>query len=279
MRYVPQGQAEYTCEFQIKDKTGVFRTREMRVPFPTSEVHPTGAERGYIYRGYAGREVVVLARCTIPATDAALARMNRWFKVSSKQQAQQPAPTHMSNLGTGDCCTLPTVVVTGCQYGGLSYEDGGCNSPSQPIEDYTNCYYFGECGGGGGGGGTGSGGGGGPSQPPTVTPYEQGPVAFAICVLGALGSLAAFDAVAGSFSEWWSARQEYDSARRMLDMIYANPDYLEPGAKGLWEYRVEQAKLRMDAAIGAVRSATGVSFITLGTAATACGVAIVLPTI
>ncbi|HEX8694071.1 MAG TPA: hypothetical protein VF746_16740 [Longimicrobium sp.] len=53
-----------------------------RVRFSASELDPEGRTTAYRYRGYTpGDQIVAAVDCVIPATDAAVARMNRWLDV------------------------------------------------------------------------------------------------------------------------------------------------------------------------------------------------------
>ncbi|MBB4635555.1 hypothetical protein FHS01_001567 [Longimicrobium terrae] len=138
------GETEYGCTFEIRNPAGGYRTRRAHIHLPAPELHPLGMLREYRYRAFAGEELVISARCMIPATERAGKRVDRLFNVFREhQQKPDDAIRSMSN----ECC--PTVEVTTCQYGG-SYYDGDCEGATTPEEDYSACYYFGECGGSGG---------------------------------------------------------------------------------------------------------------------------------
>lgn len=113
---------------------------------------------------------------------------------------------------------------------------------------------------------------------PTPTPYEQGPLAWGTCVLAVLGTAYTIDQVAGAFESWWQAQQEYDSARRMLDAIQENPGAYTAEMMSLWEFRVEYAEDRRDAAIDSIREKTGGTYWALAGAGAACTLAAFLPT-
>lgn len=139
---------------------------------------------------------------------------------------------------------------------------------------------------------TGGGGGGGPKSPsptapkpcpdygcPTPTsPYEEGPLAWGACVLAVLGTAYTIDQVAGAFESWWQAQQDYESARRMLEAIQANPGSYTAEMMSLWEFRVEYAEDRRDAAIDSIREKTGGTYLALAGAGAACSIAAFLPT-
>jgi hypothetical protein len=103
-------------------------------------------------------------------------------------------------------------------------------------------------------------------------------LAWAACVLAVLGTTYSVDQVADAFTKWWDAQRAYESAKRTLDAIYANPQAVSPETAGLWEFRVEYHRDRRDAAMNAVSDATNTSYWALAGAAVACGAAVFLPT-
>jgi hypothetical protein len=149
------------------------------------------------------------------------------------------------------------------------------------------------CGGGGAGaddgGAVGSGGGGGdgtlrePICPDygCLTPYEEGPLLWAGCVLALVGGGMSVDIVGDKFVAWYDAHKALVSARRALDTTLAmqRAGYvINPADIELLFYKVEQATLRRDDAVGAVEEATGVSIVTLLAAGFTCGAAVAAPT-
>jgi hypothetical protein len=152
-----EGLTPVPCTFAIRTDHEGFRSRQAQVNFPAAELHPYGARRAYLYRRYAGAELVLVAHCAIPATDAALRRMDRTFNVD--REVQRPGGITASGcVTTEEGCTLDPVIVDAC-VGGGTYPD--CDTAYD--EDYDACYDFGDCGGsgdwewsGGGGGGEGA---------------------------------------------------------------------------------------------------------------------------
>jgi hypothetical protein len=174
----------------------------------------------------------------------------------------------------GECD--PLLSIDWCSGGG-----GTCASstPAPGLADPMEATVMGCPGGDGGGTGSGSGGSGGTVSPPAApTPFNEGPLAWAACVLAVLGATYSVDQVAGQFSDWWEAQRAYESAKRMLDAIYANPQGVSQETTALWEFRVEYQRDRVVAARSAVMDATNTSYWALGTAAVGCGAAAFLPT-
>lgn len=164
--------------------------------------------------------------------------------------------------------------------------DGGggqCMSGAGSEMSISSCPIGGGPGGGGGSTGATTGGSSGSSTgSPTGSsftgPAAEGPLAWAACVLGVLNSAYSIDQVAGAFQSWYDAQRDYESARRMLDAIYANPAGTTQETISLWEFRVEYKRDQRDAAIDAVHQSVGGSYWALLGAGAACGVAAFLPT-
>jgi hypothetical protein len=171
----------------------------------------------------------------------------------------------------------PSTDLNWCQGSG---DDGGgqCMSGAGYEMSISSC----PIGSGPGGGGGGSVGGGGSTDGSTggsfTGPAAQGPLAWAACVLGVLNSAYSIDQVAGAFQSWYDAQRDYESARRMLDAIYANPAGTTQETISLWEFRVEYKRDQRDAAIDAVHQSVGGSYWALLGAGAACGIAAFLPT-
>lgn len=162
--------------------------------------------------------------------------------------------------------------------------DGSCqmSSPTTGGPESVSamgCETGGDGGGVGGPGMVGPGGGGGEvgTGSSFTGPAAEGPLAWGACVLGVLGSGYSIDQVAGAFESWWSTQREYESARRMLDALQANPESTTPEMMSLWEFRVEYHQNRRDDALAAVHEKVGGSYWALVGAAAACGIAAFLP--
>lgn len=159
----------YTCTVAAVDERGSFQSRHATIRFASAEQHPEGARRSYLYRGYSGTDLVLVARCVIPATEAAARRMDRAFRVGRGGE-DTGSFTTMGCVPADKGCTLAPVVVTAC-VGGATYP--ACDDGVEA--DHDICSDFGGCGGGGGwswsGGSSGGGGGvttssdGGPACP------------------------------------------------------------------------------------------------------------------
>jgi hypothetical protein len=117
-----------------------------------------------------------------------------------------------------------------------------------------------------------------PPYYPPPSGFNDGPLAWATCVLAVLVTTYSVDQVADAFTTRWDAQRAYESARRTLDAIYANPQAVSPETVGLWEFRVEYHRYRRDAAMSSVSDATNTSYWALAGAAVACGAAAFLPT-
>lgn len=149
------GDVTVTCSVYSRASGGIHgakvRVRQLTVRFPQSEAAPAGATRSYQYRGYAnGADLVLYSNCEIPATDAAVRRMNAIFRVKQDRGSQGPptsGPVLMGCVSEGSC-TLDPITVTACQYGG---EYPNCNVPGDGDHDYDWCGFWNECGGGSGG--------------------------------------------------------------------------------------------------------------------------------
>lgn len=137
--------------------------------------------------------------------------------------------------------------------------------------------FLADCPGGNlGGGGLGGSAGGNGSSPPVSTVGNQGPAAFAACVgtlLILMGSTAIMQPAADNLYE---ARSEYDSAKRMYDVVMENPHTLE--MELLYAHRVEVAKVGYDGAILGYAGAAGTAVGAVIAAVVACSPGMILPT-
>ncbi|HEX8394245.1 MAG TPA: hypothetical protein VF665_18015 [Longimicrobium sp.] len=271
----PQGTANgltsLPCWVQIPDGFGGFRSRESVVNFPESDLHLSGRRRMYQYRGYAGDSLVFEATCVIPATENAARRMDRIFRVQRSPEKTLSLMSEEDPCGKAGCLLNP-ITVTAC-VGGNTYP----NCDEKP-EDHDQCYDFGICGSDSGTGWTGGSTGGGGGDPAATSPYEQGPLTFAACVLAVTGSVYTINQVGNLFTEWWAAQKDYESAKRILDAIYANPGSVSQATVEVYELRLDLARQRLDAAIGAVKGGTDMTGFALLGAAVACGASAFLPT-
>jgi hypothetical protein len=146
---------------------------------------------------------------------------------------------------------------------------GSCISGVSPsLGDFDTLAGCGEPGGGGGGTKT-------PSRPPP-TPTDEGPGTFAACI-GALLVLAGTTATMQPLAEGvYTARNEYDSARRMYSAVQANNPSLE--MELLYESRVAAARTNYDNAVQSYAVAAGASVLTVIGAVVVCSPGLILPT-
>lgn len=156
------GETAASCDLYRSDYTDSgarIRHKRITVFFPRSELAPDGATRVYRYRGYSkGQHLVAYGDCEIPATEEAIRRMDRLFRVDPAERAASSGSVLQScdEIGEDGSCII-YITATACQYGG-TYPD--CNTPVDV--DYDSCNALGtDCDGGGGGsyptGGGGSG--------------------------------------------------------------------------------------------------------------------------
>lgn len=118
-------------------------------------------------------------------------------------------------------------------------------------------------------------------EEPKLTPYDEGPFLWAACVLAAVGSAYSVEVVGNKFVAWYDAHKGLVSASRNLEtaLRMQRDGYVwEPGTIELLYYKLDQAYMRRDDAVGAVEEATGVSILTLIGAGFACGAAAAAPT-
>lgn len=89
------------------------------------------------------------------------------------------------------------------------------------------------------------------------------------------------EVVGNKFGAWYDAHKALVSARQNLDyaLRMQREGYVwEPGTIELLYYKLDQAVMQRDDAVGAVEEATGVSILTLIAAGFACGAAAAAPT-
>lgn len=188
-----------------------------------------------------------------------------------------PQDVSVGSAGPGRTLVLePVIVVAECDpYTSISWceDDGDGDCMTSNVGPETDLMGLSGCGETGGTKPVPP-----PGEDPQKTPYQVGPLAWAACVLAVLGSAYSVDQVAGTFTEWWGAQQDLESARRMLDAIRANPAAVSQETVALWEFRVEYHRNRRDAAMNSLVGATNTSYWALAGAAAACGAAAFLPT-
>lgn len=153
----PGSNPAYRCDLFLKTASGEFSRRTVLLSFPKPELHETRVTRQYRYHGFAGKEVVRLGLCVIPATDKALRRVDRLFRLTGRPV--RPAAAISMDCPKGGCI-LEEVTVVACQGGG-TYPD--CNET--PVE-YQRCDWWNPCGASGPGGSPNMGPGGGGTPPP-----------------------------------------------------------------------------------------------------------------
>lgn len=137
----PRKDGGFTCVMRLarpSDPSSWSRA-ETGVTFPAAELDPQGRTIEYRYRGYTpSNRIVAAVDCVIPATDAAVERMNRKLKVTRWHRVGSAAPRSGTRLSVGsasfDLNTEDTSIslapVTGtARWCGTGY-----------IGTYPNCY-------------------------------------------------------------------------------------------------------------------------------------------
>jgi hypothetical protein len=244
------------------------------IRFPAAELDPAGRTIAYRYRGYTPtNRVVAGVDCLIPATDAAISRMNRRLKVERWDRVGSGSPSggarlSVSGAAYGDVALLPVVgVATWCGEG--------------QIGTYPNCWPItsptatGTVGGAGDDGWDWGGTDGG-TAPDAAAAFSEGPLAWAICVLGFVGSTMSVAEVADKFQAWHTAWQDALGIYALWQATVENN--ADPVIQQLYEYQYRQALQRQEDARGDVVSATKTSSFTLGLAALGCGALVLAPT-
>lgn len=276
------GEVQFYCVEGRRSWTAVnsWETRVDTLYFPRAELDGAGRHVLYHYRqsSTAGKPLSA-ADCVVPYTEAALRRVDRFFRVRDGGGAEQfRARQEMITILT-DCveteagCPLSPVTVVApppqpptceacgsTQLPGGGGGEGGADSGGWPS----------------GGGDSGSGDGGDDDDPEEEqSAYQQGPLLWAVCILAIVGSTQSIWEVANKFEAWYKAYQDAEGAQRLWQAtVQNNPD---PVTQQLYEYQYKQARLRQDDAKGDVSSATGVSVVALVAAGLACGATALVP--
>lgn len=137
----PRTDGGFTCVMRLARSSdpSSWSRAETGVAFPVAELDPQGRTIEYRYRGYTpSNQIVAAVDCVIPATDAAVERMNRKLKVTRWHRVGSAAPRSGARLSVGsasfDLNTEDTSIslapVTGtAQWCGTGY-----------IGTYPNCY-------------------------------------------------------------------------------------------------------------------------------------------
>jgi hypothetical protein len=244
------------------------------IRFPAAELDPEGRTITYRYRGYTPtNRVVAGVDCLIPATDAAISRMNRRLKVERWHRVGSGSPSRgarfsVSGASYGDVALLPVAgVATWCGEGQIGTYPHCWNTTSGTVPP---------SGGDAGDDGWDWGGSDGGTAPDAAAAFSEGPIAWAICVLSVAGSTMSVMDVADKFKAWHAAWQGAVGAYELWQATVQNN--VDPVTQQLYEYQYKQARQRQDDARGAVQSATNMSYIPLGFAAVACGAVALAPT-
>ncbi len=123
------------CVTRVARTSGPYRWTAAKtvIRFPAAEVDPGGRTIPYRYRGYTStNRVVAGVDCQIPATDAAVSRMNRRLKVDRWHRVGSGSPARgarrsVGGTSFGDVALLPVAgVATWCGEG--------------QIGTYPNCF-------------------------------------------------------------------------------------------------------------------------------------------
>lgn len=276
---------DLVCVTRVARASGPYRwtAATTAVRFPAAELDPAGRTIDYRYRGYTpANRVVAAVDCAIPATEAAIQRMNRRLKVEQWHRVGSGSPSDGARLSMGTASyddlgsegsTVALKPVSGtAKWCGVGY-----------IGTYPNCWSItsgtvtgGEPDSGDGWdwGGTGEEGEG--TEPDNAAAFSEGPIAWAICVLGLVGSTMSVMDVADKFQAWHAAWQDALGAHALWQATVQNN--ADPVTQQLYEYQYRQARQRQEDAKGDVQSATNMSYVGLGLAALGCGAVALAPT-
>ena len=272
-----RGEAAFTCVTRVARTSGPYwwTAATTVIRFPAAELDWDGRTIPYRYRGYTpANRVVAGVDCQIPATDAAISRMNRRLKVEHWQRVGSGSPSggarlSVSGAAYGDVALMPVAgVAKWCGEGQI-----GTYPNCWPITSPSVTGTVGDPGGDGWdwGGGTDEG-----TAPDDAAAFSEGPIAWTICVLGFVGSTMSVMEVADKFQAWHTAWQDALGAYALWQATVQNN--ADPVIQQLYEYEYRQARQRQDDARGAVMSATDTSYVRLGLAALGCGAVALAPT-
>jgi|GEM_PF-3582831 len=271
-----RGGAAIACVTRVARTSGphAWTAAATVVRFPAAELDPDGRTIAYRYRGYTPtNQVVAGVDCLIPATDAAISRMNRRLKVDrwdrvGSGSSSPGARLSVSGAGYGDVALLPvTGVATWCGEGQIGTYPHCWNTTSGTVSPTD---------GDAGDDGWDWGGSDGGTAPDAAAAFSEGPLAWTICVLGFVGSTMSVLDVADKFQTWHTAWQDALGIYALWQATVQNN--ADPVTQQLYEYQYKQARQRQEDALGDVHSATNMSYVTLGLAAFACGALALAPT-
>ncbi len=258
------GEVPFYCVQGKRAAEGRWQTRLDTLFFPRAEL-AGGRTVSYQYRlSTSDGKLLSAADCVVPYTEAALRRLDRFFRVQKGGGAEQ-YQERQGMITTQDCVTNEE---TGCFIDPLVVV---APPPEIPPCDACNYYPGGNTDGGGDGGGGTSGGSGG-----SGSAYEQGPLLWGACILAMVGSNYSIWQVADKFDAWYRAYQNAQGTQRLWRATVENN--ASPFIQQLYEYQYKQAYQRQQDAAGAVSEATNTSYFALAGAAIACGATVLIPT-
>lgn len=278
------GEVQFYCIEGRWSRTAAsgWETRLDTLFFTRAELDGSGRHVLYHYRqsSTAGKPLSA-ADCVVPYTEAALRRVDRFFRIrdgggAEQYKARQGMITLLSDcVETKEGCPMNPITViapppepptceacgsTQLPPGGGGDGDGGGDSGGWPS----------------GGGDSGSGDGGDDDDPQEEdSAYKQGPLLWAVCILAVLGSTYAISEVAAKFEAWYKAYQDAEGAQRLWQATVQNNT--DPVTQQLYEYQYKQARSRQEDARGDVASATNASYFALAAAALTCGATALIP--
>ncbi|MEJ7760515.1 MAG: hypothetical protein WKF55_13105 [Gemmatimonadaceae bacterium] len=130
---VASAELRYYCLTSVRtgEGNGYYRYGRLQLSFPAGALAGDGASMPYRYRAYAEGEVVMVANCVIPRTDAAVRFTEH--KLGVKRSKQSAAPGSDGEIGTMD---LPPDTVRACRDRGLYPH---CYPPDAPICGTDQC--------------------------------------------------------------------------------------------------------------------------------------------
>ncbi|HKP75423.1 MAG TPA: hypothetical protein VJT67_07745 [Longimicrobiaceae bacterium] len=290
----PDVESAFTCRASTRNGElfgQQWRYSARAVRFSPDELASDGATILYRFKGYVnGADLVSWITCEIPATAAAVRRLDHGFAIPQALRARagwgalakgSPSGTAGMRAPRFDTvcdetgCHLDGLTVSACYYGGI-YPN--CNPNPSSLANMQCGALDPYCGGFGGSnddsGWTTYGNGTAPEGDPQA--FNQGPILWAGCVLAMAGSTLSVMDVLSAFQDWYSAYQNATGAYNLWQATIQNG--ASPETQQLYEYQYRQALQRQEDMKRAVSSATNISYLTLGGLALACGAAILAPT-
>lgn len=238
-----------------------WQTRIDTLFFPRAELHTAGQRVNYqFWRPGPDGRMISAAHCSVPYTEAAIRRVDRYFGMEGGAGADQ-FRAREGMITTQGCVT----------------DESGCMLPPitvvAPVKPSTNpddvcTRYPDECSTNGGGSGEYGGGGSGDA-------YGEGPIAFGVCVGALAGVMLGTASLKPYMDAVYSAAGAVDSERRMLSAVTQNGG--SPEMIQVYQGRYDAAVSSYNSAVTSLAVAGGVAAGAIAVAVVACSPAMLLP--